>query len=116
MPEWRKEMLRKFEDLMYWMKTGKRLERPSVVESNESSESSDSPYSIQVKEDLLASYGRRWEWRLLRNGKPINHSGVWTQGTSESKRKAVKAGNQAIKEIALHQQNAQQEWENVDTD
>ena len=107
-------MLRKFEIIWHWIKTGKYLEQPPVIEGNDSPDSSDSLYVIQVKEDLLASYGRRWEWRLLRNGKPVNHSGVWTQGKSESKRKAMKAGNQAIKEIDLHRRNAQQEWENVD--
>lgn len=108
-------MQRKLEVLWHWIRTGKYLEHPPVIEGNESPDA-DSPYSIQVRENLLGSYGRRWEWRLLdENGKLVHHHWVYTDGIQESKRKAIKAANCAIDEIVLRQRNDQQEWENVDT-
>lgn len=105
-------MLRKF---LHWVKTGEAAPASiSIVDIDSETEirSDNSPYTIQVKEDLVVSYNA-WSWRLLDKGKTFTYSRVWTYGTEETKRAAISRGKRAIEEIAQHEKNHQQEWEDV---
>lgn len=110
-------MLRKLNQFIHWVKTGRELlvEEDLSPSNKAKGKTQDSPYTIQVKEDLLAYPDNRWQWRLRKNGNPFTFPSVWTQGAESSKSRAIKQGEGAIEEIVLHHKNAEKKWENVDS-